>query len=137
MDGDVIGLAAVVMTLGIPLGAMYTYYCVRKLRTDERLAALARGAEIPMQPELSSHATSRRSGILLVAGSLGYMLTFALIGRVEHDAWIAGLFVREKSTRTPATIGVRWAKVVPRSLRCQGPLPACSVQSDVSSPLSL
>lgn len=92
MDGDVIGLAAVVMTLGIPLGAMYTYYCVRKLRTEERLAALARGAEIPMQPELSSHATSRRSGILLVAGSLGYILTFALIGRVEHDAWIAGTF---------------------------------------------
>jgi len=92
MDDNIIGLAAVVMTLGIPLGAMYTYYCVRKLRTDERLAALARGIEIPMQPELSPHATSRRSGILLVAGSLGYILTFALIGRVEHDAWIAGTF---------------------------------------------
>ena len=39
MDGQLIGLVAVIMSLGIPLGAMYTYYHVRKLRTEERLAA--------------------------------------------------------------------------------------------------
>src|SRR5882672_7689566 len=66
MGGDVIGLVAVVLTCGIPVALMYTYYRVRKLRSEERLAALARGTEIPMEPELSQYARSRRAGILLV-----------------------------------------------------------------------
>jgi hypothetical protein len=74
------------------MAAMYTFYHVRKLRTDERLAALARGVNVPMQPELSEADRSRRSGILLVTGALGYMLTFALIARAEPDAWIAAAF---------------------------------------------
>jgi len=89
---DITGLAAVVMALGIPIAAMYTYYRVRKLRTDERLAAIARGVDLGMQPELPPAAQSRRSGILLTAASLGYMITFALISRFESDAWIAGAF---------------------------------------------
>jgi hypothetical protein len=92
MDGQLIGLTAVIMIFGIPLGAMYTFYHVRKLRTEERLAAIARGANVPMQPELSEAARSRRSGILLVTGALGYMLTFALIARMESDAWVAAAF---------------------------------------------
>lgn len=92
MDGDLIGLVAVVMSLGIPIAAMYTYYRVRKLRTDERMAALARGVDVPMQPDLSEAARSRRSGILLVTGALGYISTFSLIARVEHDAWVAASF---------------------------------------------
>jgi hypothetical protein len=92
MDGNIIGLVAVIMIFGIPLGGMYTFYRVRKLRTEERLAALARGANIPMEPELSETARSRRSGILLVAGALGYMITFSLIARVEPDAWVAAAF---------------------------------------------
>jgi hypothetical protein len=44
---NTIGLVAVILSLGFPLGAMYTYYCVRKLRSQERLAAMARGVEIP------------------------------------------------------------------------------------------
>jgi hypothetical protein len=87
-----IGLVAVIMTLGIPIAGMFTYYSVRKLRSQERLAAIARGVDVPMQQELSPAAHSRRSGILLVAGALGYILTFALIGRVEPDAWVAGTF---------------------------------------------
>src|SRR5262249_43460798 len=92
MDDNLIGLVAVIMVLGIPIAAMYTYYQVRKLRTDERLAAIARGVNVPMEPELSEAARSRRSGILLVAGAIGYMVTFALIARVESDAWIASVF---------------------------------------------
>ena len=92
MDGEFVGLVAIVMVFGIPLAAMYTFYHVRKLRTDERLAAIARGANVPMQPELSEAGRSRRSGILLVAGSLGYIATFALIARVESDAWVAAAF---------------------------------------------
>ena len=92
MGGDIIGLAAVVMSLGIPIAALYTYFRVRKLRTEERLAAIARGVSVPMEPELSQAARSRRSGILLVAGALGYMVTFGLIGRIEPDAWVAAAF---------------------------------------------
>jgi hypothetical protein len=92
MDGNLVGLVAVVMIFGIPMAAMYTFYHVRKLRTGERMAALARGVNVPMQPELPEGARSRRSGILLVTGALGYMLTFALIARVESDAWMAAAF---------------------------------------------
>ncbi len=92
MDGNFIGFAAVVMTLGIPMAAMYTFYRVRRLRTDERLAALARGVNVPMEPELSEMARSRRAGILLVTGALGYIATFSLIARSESDAWIAATF---------------------------------------------
>lgn len=92
MDGNFIGFAAVVMSLGIPIAALYTYFRVRRLRTEERLAAIARGVDIPMEPELSQAAHSRRNGILLVCGALGYTATFSLIARVEHDAWIAASF---------------------------------------------
>lgn len=92
MDGEFIGLAAVVLSLGIPLAAIYAFYRVRKLKTDERLAAIAKGVSVPQESELPHHARSRRAGILLVAGGLGYSLTFALISRVEPDAMTAAAF---------------------------------------------
>jgi len=85
MDESAIGLVAVVLTCGLPLAALYTYYRVRKLRSEERLAALARGAELPIEPELSQFARSRRAGILLVSGGLGIMLMFAMIARVVDE----------------------------------------------------
>ncbi len=84
MDSNIVGLAAVVMALGIPMAAMYTFFRVRKLSSEERLAAIARGVDVPMQPELSEAARSRRSGILLMAGAIGYIVNF-------------------RSTRTPRT----------------------------------
>src|SRR5207245_10006221 len=94
MGGELIGLVAVILGLGIPLGAMYTYYRVRKLRSEERLAAIARGVEIPMEPELTQAARSRRAGILLVSGALGYIITFGLVARIEAepDRWVAAVF---------------------------------------------
>jgi Domain of unknown function (DUF6249) len=92
MDSNVIGLVAVIMSLGIPMACLYTFYRVKKLRTDERMAALARGVNVPMEPELPHAARSRRSGILLTAGAVGYIATFAMIARMEPDAWIAGSF---------------------------------------------
>jgi hypothetical protein len=94
MDGNIIGLVAVIMSLGIPLGAMYTYFRVKKLRTEERLAAIARGADVPMAAELSETARSRRAGILLVTGALGYILAFGLVAQIEHepDTWVAAAF---------------------------------------------
>jgi hypothetical protein len=86
MDGNIIGLVAVTLFFGIPLAAMYTYFRVRKLRTEERLAAIARGANVPMEPDLSEAAHSRRWGILLAAVSIGFMAMMALIARSEPDA---------------------------------------------------
>ncbi len=87
MDNNFIGLVAVTLFFGVPLAAMYTYYRVRKLRTEERLAAIARGANVAMEPDLSEAARSRRWGILLAATSLGYVAMMAMIGRLEPDAW--------------------------------------------------
>jgi hypothetical protein len=88
------GLAAVVMLFATPMAllGMYTFYRVRKLRTDERLAAMARGVSVPMEAELPESARSRRAGILLIAGAVGYMLTFSIIARVEPDAMMAAAF---------------------------------------------
>ncbi len=88
------GLAAVVMFLAIPtvLAGFYTFYRVRKLRTEERLAAIQRGVAVPIEPDLSQAAHSRRAGILLIAGAIGYMVAFSILARVEPDALIAGAF---------------------------------------------
>lgn len=94
MGGELIGLVAVILGMGIPLGGMYTYYRVRKLRSEERMAAIARGVAIPVEPELNQAARSRRAGILLIAGAIGFMLTFGLIARVtgETDTWVVSSF---------------------------------------------
>jgi hypothetical protein len=92
MGDGITGLVAVTMFFAVPLAGMFTYYRVRKLRTEEKLAAIARGVSVPMEPELSQAARSRRSGILLVAGALGYMIAFALIARTEPDVWKAVAF---------------------------------------------
>jgi hypothetical protein len=85
---DLTGFTAVVMVFLVPLVAIgaYAAYRMRKLQTEERLAAISRGVDIPMSPDLTPHARSRRAGILLVSGGLGYMIAFYLIGRVEPDA---------------------------------------------------
>ena len=92
MGDGLTGLAAVTLFFCVPLAGMFTYYRVRKLRTEEKLAAIARGVSVPMEPELSQAARSCRSGILLITGALGYMVTFALIARTEPDAWTAVAF---------------------------------------------
>lgn len=94
MDGALIGLAAVIMIFGTPALGFYTYYRVRKLRTEERLAAIARGVDVPMEPEMSQASRSRRAGILLIAGAIGYIVTFGIIARIanEADTWAAAAF---------------------------------------------
>jgi hypothetical protein len=94
MDGELIGLVAVTLGMSVPLGAIYAYYRVRKLRSEERLAAIARGVAIPVEPELSQAARSRRTGIVLATGAIGYILTFGLIAQIQadRDFWTAAAF---------------------------------------------
>jgi Domain of unknown function (DUF6249) len=93
MDG-ITGLAAVITIFGMPTAilGMYFFYRVQKLRSEERLAAIQRGAEVPMEKELTPGAKSRRYGILSLAGAVGYMIAFSIIARLEPDAMIAGAF---------------------------------------------
>jgi hypothetical protein len=92
--GGMIGLAAVVLSLGIPMAMMYTYYRVKKLKADERLAAIARGVAVPFEEPLPVATRSRRAAILLISGAVGFMATFGLIGIIEHepDTWAAAAF---------------------------------------------
>src|SRR5438552_19216052 len=92
MSDNIVGLAAVIVIFGIPMAAMDTFYRVRKPRTDERLAALARGVDVPMQPDLPEGARPRRFGIFITAGAIGYMATISLTARVKPDAWLAAGF---------------------------------------------
>jgi hypothetical protein len=93
MDG-ITGFAAVVMIFGMPTAAiaMYMFYRVRKLRTEERLAAIQRGVSVPIEEDLSEPARSRRYGILCIAGAVGYMAAFSIVARYEPDAMIAAAF---------------------------------------------
>ncbi len=87
-----IGLVAVILAFSLPLAAIYAWYRMRKLRTEERLAAIAKGVAVPMADELPPHARSRKAAILLTAGGLGYVITFMLLARYESDAVQAAVF---------------------------------------------
>ncbi len=87
-----IGFAAVVLSFSVPLAGIYAWYRVRKLRTEERLAAIAKGVPVPIAEELPPHARSRKAAILLIAGGLGYMLTFMWLSKFEADTMQAAVF---------------------------------------------
>ncbi|MFQ5817996.1 MAG: DUF6249 domain-containing protein [Terriglobia bacterium] len=93
MNGEFIGFTAVVLIFGgIPFAVLYTFYRIRKLRTDERLAAIGKGLPVSLEPDLPHPARSRRAGILLVATGIGIVLTFWLISLQEPDALVAAAF---------------------------------------------
>ncbi|MGH9774152.1 MAG: DUF6249 domain-containing protein [Candidatus Acidiferrales bacterium] len=118
MDASFIGLAAVVLALCFPLAIVYAIYRIRQLKTQERLAAISRGVPVPVESDLPPHARSRRAGILLVAGSLGYSLTFWLLGRYDSEVAAAAAF-----GIIPFAIGVGYfidAKLVRRELHPTG-----------------
>ncbi|MGH9709212.1 MAG: DUF6249 domain-containing protein [Candidatus Acidiferrales bacterium] len=88
MPDNMIGFAAVVLALGFPIAVVWAWAWQRgrKFRSDERLAAIARGVNIPFEADLPPSAVSRRSGILLIAAAIGYSLTFTWLSRWEPDA---------------------------------------------------
>lgn len=92
--GEVIGLVAVVLSLGIPMALMYTYYRVKKLRIEERMAAVARGVTVPFEEPLPPAARSRKAAILLITGAIGFIACFGVIAGIEHqpDTWAAAAF---------------------------------------------
>ena len=94
VSGGMIGLVAVILSLGIPMAAMYTYFRVKKLRADERMAAIARGMTVPFAEEIPPAARSRKNAILLISGAIGFMATFGVIAGIVHEpeTWTAAAF---------------------------------------------
>ena len=92
MNDSLIGFTAVLLVCSIPAAALYAFYRIRRLKTEERLAAIARGVAVPFEPELPQPARSRRYAILLICGGLGYSLTFGLLSLAERDALLAAAF---------------------------------------------
>ena len=90
---DMTGLAAVIMIFGMPTAilGMYTFYRVRKLRTEERLAAMQRGVAVPIRARPYRAAHSRRAD-LLIAGAWAACWRSSVIARVEPDALTAAAF---------------------------------------------
>lgn len=92
MGDNLIAFAAVTLIFGLPFAVIYAVYRVRRLKTEERLAAIAKGVSVPFEPEAPQPQRSRRAGILLVCGGLGYSLAFAGVSVVERDALVAAVF---------------------------------------------
>src|SRR5258708_33196202 len=80
---EITGLAAVIMIFGMPTAilGMYTYYRVRKLRTEERMAAIQRGVAVGLEAGLSGGAQSHRSRIRAISLASYNMFAFLLTPR--------------------------------------------------------
>jgi cadmium resistance protein CadD (predicted permease) len=89
MTGEMIGFFAAILVCSVPLAVIYAFYRVRQLKSQERLAAIEKGVSVPIDAELPHPARSRRAGILLITGGLGFSLAFFLISRMEPDAMTA------------------------------------------------
>jgi len=92
MGGELIGLVAVILGMGVP-SARCILYRVANCAAKSGSRPLPR-VDIPMQPELNQAAHSRRAGILLVSGALGYIATFGLIAGIQadRDIWTVAAF---------------------------------------------
>lgn len=95
-----IPIAIFAMVLGIVVAALAADYHKRRLQTEERMAAIARGIPLPPEPVPDPGAALmnqrrrvrglRTAGIVLVAGSLGAAIfAFLLVWILqEHDALV-------------------------------------------------
>src|SRR5260370_261653 len=94
MGGELIGLVAEIVRTGGPLRAPDTHLPPPHHPSVPRPGAIARGVEIPLGAECTQGAYSRRAGILLVWGALGYIAAFGLIAGIQadRDIWTVAAF---------------------------------------------
>ncbi len=89
----IIPVAAFAMTLGIVLVISIQRFHIRKLQSEERMAAIARGLPVPPEPlpisgvadPLRNAANTRKGGIILIAVGVGIILGMFLISWVVGD----------------------------------------------------
>ncbi len=82
---DIVGLVAVVLAFALPVFFLYFRYRMRKLTSEERLAAIAKGVPVPFEPDRPAPARSRRTGILLMATGAGIVMAFAVLSRLQQE----------------------------------------------------
>jgi hypothetical protein len=95
-----IGLIAV--ALWLPTLALVAMFKFRKLQLEERLAAIARGADLAFDPEATALRT-RRSGIVFVAAGLGLSAADVI---VTVAAWNPMVLVGQAVAVVPIAIGI-------------------------------
>jgi hypothetical protein len=89
---DVLGMTAIVLAFALPVFFLYFFYRMRKLKTEERLAAIAKGVPVPFEPDRPVPARSRRTGILLFATGVGILLAFGVLSLLQPELLWGGAF---------------------------------------------
>src|SRR5262249_59783097 len=59
------GSAAGIIIFGVPIAGIYTYFFLRKFRTEGKLAAIARGGYVPIGPGIAQACGSWSAGLRL------------------------------------------------------------------------
>ena len=85
MSERVILTVLVGVALWLPTVALIAAYAVRRLQQQERLAAIARGADLAYDPVETLNRT-RRSGIVCIAAGIGLSLGDVIVTVVARDA---------------------------------------------------
>ena len=84
---SLIPIVAIVMTFLVPIVAFIVMYLTRRLQSQERLKAIEKGVSVPFEPvdPRERAARTRRTGIVLVALSVGLIIMFVVISVVERE----------------------------------------------------
>lgn len=104
MQSDsVIPVAALAMALGVIIVAKFAAYHTRKLKSEERMAAIAKGIPFLPEPEATDQLSAaevrarqarglRTGGIVLIAAGVGLGLFSVCLTWIihEHDALVVG-----------------------------------------------
>lgn len=80
--GMIGGLLAILWLPTITLAAVYLF---RRLQSQERLRAIEKGLDLAFDP-IASAASSRKSGIVLIAAGLGIAAATGIVTWVARDA---------------------------------------------------
>jgi hypothetical protein len=81
MFGMIGGLLA---TLWFPTITLAAVYLFRRLQSQERLKAIEKGLDLAFDP-VASAASSRKSGIVLIAAGIGIAAATGIVTWVAHD----------------------------------------------------
>lgn len=85
MDPRIIMLVLLGLAFWLPAISLIGFYLFRRLQQQERLAAIARGADLAYDPVETLNRT-RRSGIVCIAAGIGLSLGDVVVAIVSRDA---------------------------------------------------